>query len=354
MKKKSGNPGLRGQLIEKSIEAYILSLETINRLSIKYRIETFTYLICNAWELLLKAKILSDANNQRASIFYKAKEGKEWRSISLRSGLDKIFSNDKEPIRRNIELVETLRDQATHLVISQVPKEILSLFQSCVLNYHKCLNDWFDIALSDRVPAGMMAIVYGSNPEQFDLSNKVLRRQMGAETANYLMQFQAKIKDESKSLGDPAEFYIDIRYKFALVKKLKDGDIELSNGLGGTPTQVIEVPKDSGRTHPYRQKEVVEQVNAALTKTQIKSYDIQCVVKVYKIEKRSDYYYQSSVKGSLKQYSQAFIEWLIEEFNEDNEFFDQVRKKSKELNAVSSTQANGSASASGTGSFVPI
>jgi len=339
MKKKSGNPGLRGQLIEKSIEAYILSLETINRLSIKYRIETFTYLICNAWELLLKAKVLSDANNQRTSIFYKTKEGKERRSISLRKGLDLVFPDDKQPIRRNVELVETLRDRATHLVISQVPKEILSLFQSCVLNYHTCLNNWFDIALSDRVPAGMMAIVYDSSPERFDLSNKVLRRQMGAETANYLMQFQAKIKDESQSLGDPVEFYIDIRYKFALVKKLKDGDIELSNGLGGTPTQVIEVPKDSGRTHPYRQKEVVEQVNAALTKTQIKSYDIQCVVKVYKIEKVPDYYYQSSVKGSLKQYSQAFIEWLVEEFNEDNSFFKGVRQKSRAMGTANSNSS---------------
>ena len=352
MKKKSGNPGLRGQLIEKSVEAYILSLETINRLSIKYRIETFTYLICNAWELLIKAKVLSDANNQRISIFYKAKEGREQRSISLRDGLDKVFSSSNNPIRRNIELVELLRDEATHLVISQVPKEVLSLFQSCVLNYHKCLNEWFDIALSDRIPVGMMAIVYDFSPEKFDLSNKVLRRQMGAETANYLMKFQAKIRDESNSLGGSTDFYIDIRYKLALVKDPKNGDIELSNGLGGTPTQVIEIPKDSGRTHPYRQKEVVEQVNATLTNAKISPYDIQCVIKVFGITKRSEHYHQGSVPGSPKQYSQAFIEWLIEAFDEDNSFFEGVRQKSKAMDAASSTQVNNSAS--GTGSFVPI
>jgi hypothetical protein len=53
--------GLKGRLLENSIEAYILALESINRLSIKYRVETFAYLICNAWELLLKAKIIQDA-----------------------------------------------------------------------------------------------------------------------------------------------------------------------------------------------------------------------------------------------------------------------------------------------------
>lgn len=50
-----GNPGLRGRLLNSSIDAYILSLDTINRLSVRYRVENFAYLICNAWELLLKA-----------------------------------------------------------------------------------------------------------------------------------------------------------------------------------------------------------------------------------------------------------------------------------------------------------
>jgi hypothetical protein len=41
---KRGRPGLKGRMIEKSMEAYILALET--RLSAKYRVETFAYLIC--------------------------------------------------------------------------------------------------------------------------------------------------------------------------------------------------------------------------------------------------------------------------------------------------------------------
>ena len=41
MKGHRGNPGLKGGLVNKSIEGYILALETINRLSIHYRVETF-------------------------------------------------------------------------------------------------------------------------------------------------------------------------------------------------------------------------------------------------------------------------------------------------------------------------
>ena len=62
MKGRKGRAGLKGQLVEKSVDAYVLALETINRLSIKYRVESFTHLICNAWELLLKARVLDVLN----------------------------------------------------------------------------------------------------------------------------------------------------------------------------------------------------------------------------------------------------------------------------------------------------
>ena len=54
-----GNPGVRGKLLKKSVEAYVLALETINRLTITYRVETFCTLVCNAWELLLMSWLLA-------------------------------------------------------------------------------------------------------------------------------------------------------------------------------------------------------------------------------------------------------------------------------------------------------
>lgn len=97
MPKRVGNPGLKGKLVEKSIEAYILSLETINRLSAKYRIESFTYLICNSWELLLKAKIISDSGD-KGSIYFKKVKDKNRRSLALRDCLNKVFPHDNDPI----------------------------------------------------------------------------------------------------------------------------------------------------------------------------------------------------------------------------------------------------------------
>ena len=45
-------------LLSKSEEAYLMSIEIINKPTINYRTEGFCFFICNAWELLLKAFII--------------------------------------------------------------------------------------------------------------------------------------------------------------------------------------------------------------------------------------------------------------------------------------------------------
>ncbi|NWO20070.1 DUF3644 domain-containing protein [Leptotrichia sp. oral taxon 223] len=73
------------KLIEKSTEAFIMELEIYNKPTIKYRVEGFSFFICNAWELMLKAKLLKDGK----SIYYKG----TGRTISLESAIQKIYTD---------------------------------------------------------------------------------------------------------------------------------------------------------------------------------------------------------------------------------------------------------------------
>jgi len=330
VKRKPGRRGLKGKLLDKSVEAYILSLEIINQLSVKYRVETFAHLICNAWELLLKAKIIEDAGSRRA-IYYKKKRGQPRRSLSLRDCLKRVFLSEKDSTRRNVERITDLRDECVHLVISEVPKEVLGLFQACVINYHKLLNEWFDISLSDRVSVGMMTIVYDFSPEQFELSSPVLRRRLGRDAADYLTRYQAEVTEEFQSLGKPAEFSIDIDYKLALIKKPGKADIVLTKGDLGKVAAVVEVAKDPSKTHPFIQTEVYEQVRERLADAVRSRYDIQCIVQVYGIKKQSRFFYQGTVKNSPGQYSPEFVDWVVERYRCDNDFFTKARERAKSI-----------------------
>ena len=326
-----GNPGLKGRLLENSTDAYVLALETINRLSIKYRVETFAYLICNAWELMLKAKIVQDMGDKKF-VYYPKKRGEPRRSLALRDCLKKVFPKENDPTRRNVELVADLRDEATHLVISQVPKDVLALFQACVLNYHKRLGEWWGVSLSDRVPVGMMTIVYDLSPDQLDPNDAVLRKQWGAETAKYLARFQDEVRREYVNLGKPTEFSIGIDYRVVLTKKPQDADISLTTGPGGEPLGKIEVAKDSGKSHPHRQIDVVRKINSVLgfeEDSKINAHHVQCIRRVYGVDKRPDFYYHSGVAGSPKQFSEEFVEWIVGRYERDDGFFEKTRLKAK-------------------------
>ena len=275
MKGRRGNPGLKGHLVDKSVDAYILALETINRLSIRYRVETFCYLICNAWELLLKAKILEDTGKPNP-IYYNKRAGKPKRSLSLRDCLDRVIPNQKDPIRRNIERIEELRDESVHLVIVQIPHDLICLFQAGVINYHNRLNEWFGVSLADRFPVGMMSIVYDMSPEQSDVTDSLLRRKLGRDNATFLTRYCAEIKQEFDQLQRSAQFSIGIEYRLALTKRHDKADIVLSSGsTGNEPIQIVEVPKDPSRSHPFRQKGVIEQIKKEVPGPQITQYDIQ-------------------------------------------------------------------------------
>lgn len=318
---------LTKNLIDNSIEAFILALETINRPSVRYRTEAFCFLFCNSWELLMKAKILSDGNK----IFYRKKRKQTRRSLSLDDCLDYIFMFENDPIKLNIKRISELRNNAMHLVVPFVPPDIMGLFQAGVLNYPKMLQYWFSITLSEQVPLGMMALVYDFDPEKHSLEYTRMRRKLPAETVRWITDFQQDIRRRAAGLGNNAmQFYIPIDLKLAIIRNPNKADIVLSSSTTGEEALVIEVPKDIDRTHPHRAKEVIELVNQKLGgKLIINIYDILCINKIYSTNHKTEFYYKSKHWSPL--YSDKFVEWIIRKAEKDPNFFNYTRSKARSL-----------------------
>jgi len=57
------------QLVDKSVAAALAAIEVYNKPDFRYREESFVILLVNAWELLLKAKILRDSKNRLTSLY---------------------------------------------------------------------------------------------------------------------------------------------------------------------------------------------------------------------------------------------------------------------------------------------
>lgn len=123
---------LINKMLEKSQEAFIMSVEIYNKPTIKYRVEGFAFFICNAWELMLKAHILKTKGKH--SIYYKDSPNK---TISLSECIKKVFTNDKDPLRLNLEKIIELRDTSTHFVTTEYEMIYIPLFQACIFNFNE-------------------------------------------------------------------------------------------------------------------------------------------------------------------------------------------------------------------------
>lgn len=96
---------LSNQLLDKSKEAFTMAIELYNKPTIHYRVEGFAMFICNAWELMLKAHILKVYGEK--SIYYKDNPN---RTLSLENCIQKVFTNNKDPLRLNLEKIVELRN----------------------------------------------------------------------------------------------------------------------------------------------------------------------------------------------------------------------------------------------------
>ncbi len=102
---------------------------------------------------------------------------------------------------------------------------------------------------------------------------------------------------------------------------------------GTLPIRVVEDPSapafqglNRDHTHPYRQTEVIQELNRRLQdNTSVNRFDIQCIRAVHKIEQKPDFYAQP--KFGPTQYSDAFIEWILAEFSKDPNFFAKARNE---------------------------
>lgn len=109
-------------------------------------------------------------------------------------------------------------------------------------------------------------------------------------------------------------------------------EVQQSESANATPIRIVDDPTapayqllDPDKTHPYRQKEVVETLNQKIVGRKVNAYDLLVVRKVYETDKNPRFQYRS--KFGSPQYSPQFVEWLLKQQSSAPQFFDETRKK---------------------------
>jgi len=172
------------RLYEKAEAALISAIEIYNKPSFAYREETFAILAINAWELLLKAKVLAENDNKLRALYIYERRTNADGMLSKKSypkrnrvgnlqtiGLGAaIVSLERKAetrlpteVRANLEALIEVRDNAVHFVSAgfALAKSVLEIGTASLKNFVALAEKWFGRDLSAYslylMPIGFLA-----------------------------------------------------------------------------------------------------------------------------------------------------------------------------------------------------
>jgi Schlafen, AlbA_2 len=104
--------------------------------------------------------------------------------------------------------------------------------------------------------------------------------------------------------------------------------IRLTTKAEGPEFRVV----DNDQLYPHRAKELKQRLSEVLGPSVATPYDIQLVRKQFGIDENPNFSYRG--KFGTRQYSEAFVDWLAEHYQKDQQFFHKVRELARKPRAA--------------------
>ncbi|MFZ2354116.1 DUF3644 domain-containing protein [Paucilactobacillus nenjiangensis] len=322
---------LSQRLVSKSIEAFIMGIEIYNKPTIKYRVEGFSFFICNSWELMLKAYVInSEGENE---IYYSDSPD---RTISLEAIIKKVFTNSKDPLRVNLERIIELRNTSTHFITEDYERMYAPLFQSCVMNFINKMEEFHDTDITQYISQNFLTL--SIRPEE--LSDEQIKGKYSAPMASKLIQERDKITTDIQESN--STFAIPIQTTLAITKDKKKADLLVSVvGNSGNDIKIVKELKDPNSVFIHTTGQVIKLVNRRLksagilltkvnthgdiSKNPLTTNDFQLFAKFYNLKQNPKYCYHYAL-GNRYGYSTQMVDFLVDEIKKDPEHIIQSLK----------------------------
>lgn len=208
-------------IYQKSIEAAKAAIELYNKPVFPYRNESFSILMINAWELLLKAKKLKENNNKMVSLYIKEKvknkkgiltkkekyKRNRTGNFSTLSIVDLINTEiTDENLKKNLSLLLEIRDNAIHCFNKpkSLEKEYLEIIAATLSSFQVALEQWFSYDISND---DMFIIPIGFNiPKEYDVTD------ISKEEKN-ILKYITEQKNHSDNTSDfDVTLNIDVKF----------------------------------------------------------------------------------------------------------------------------------------------
>jgi Protein of unknown function (DUF3644) len=177
-------------LVSNAVKALRLAVTVYNSADSPYKEEAFVILLVNAWELLLKAKIVTDSPDGVRGIYVyedgriKLSRGQLPMTISVTTAIDRLLgvsSGEVQALFANLKALIKLRDAATHFVMAQRRDlayllHINELGAAAISNFLRALELWFAKDISSRFCMILPLAIHTTQPPKRLVGKATFRR----------------------------------------------------------------------------------------------------------------------------------------------------------------------------------
>ncbi|MEZ4865823.1 MAG: DUF3644 domain-containing protein [Caldilineaceae bacterium] len=249
-------------LVEKAVLAAVSAIEIYNKPDFRFREESFSILMINAWELLLKAKILQENADNQESIQQRDKDGKvalsasgNPRTISIKRAIGILRAdNHITPIvADNIGLLIEIRDEAIHFVHNDpaLSVRVQQIGAASLRNFITLAAQWFGYDFTQfNFYLMPISFFHQSDVESFSVDNNAKDNLL-----RYLKQVESSYSDDA----DP-EFSISLILHTRLVKTGDDDALEIRLTNDPNAPELLISEEDALKGYPYTYDMLREQL----------------------------------------------------------------------------------------------
>lgn len=210
-------------LVDKAVTACVSAIEIYNKPDFKFREESFSILMINAWELLLKAKLLADNEDEKDAIHFKNK-GKlvktasgNPKTISITKALNLLESSGtlKKLVGDNIRLLIEIRDESVHFIHNDMSLavKIQSIGMASLKNFMTLAMEWFGFDFK-KYNFYLMPVSF------FHLSD-IESFSIDANSKDNLLKHLNTVEKSHENDDDP-QFSVSLKLETKLVKTTSD------------------------------------------------------------------------------------------------------------------------------------
>lgn len=243
------------KLLDKSINAAIAAIEIYNKPYFKYREENFCILMLNAWELLLKAKLIEE--NQ--DIFKKDKDIIKINRSGNKMTLDifeavKLVNNLKiqEKITKelitNLEILTEIRDNSIHFFNPDLhlAKKVLEVGTATLKSYTNRVQIWFNQGL-EKYNFFLMPISFY---HEFEIESFSVAK--NTKLQKNLLKFILEQENLYKSNPDKADnITLKLETKFVRTSNPEALEVRITNNPKAPAMQISEEQLIKKYSWPY-------------------------------------------------------------------------------------------------------